>query len=224
MKLKVPFFLLISFLSYQCNFTQDTVGTNKINSGLDPDSFEQGKCYAKCLAPNQYTDESEEYVVYIGDESQEEVDVETVEIEVKPGGTKWVKKKMDKNCRAPNPDDCLVWCLEDSPAEIIELKILKDTSQSKNYEIRTISKQSLEQQGGFTEWREVLCERDVTLAVVTRIQSSLRELGYYDGQNARTAIIDAKTKASLTAYQKDHQLPVGNLDLETLDALGLEVY
>ena len=91
MKLKILLFLIIPFLSYHCNFTQDTVGTNKMNPGLHPDSFEEGKCYAKCLMSAQYADEPEEYFVYTGDESLEDVDIETVKIEVKPGGSRWVK-------------------------------------------------------------------------------------------------------------------------------------
>ncbi len=41
----------------------------------------------------------------------------TERVEVKPASTKWVKKKADANCLSANPDDCLVWCLVEVPAE-----------------------------------------------------------------------------------------------------------
>ena len=222
MKPQNLFVLLFIITSYQCNFTQETIGEERQDFKLQPKDFEQGKCYAKCLVTDQYAEDSEEYIVYTGDESLEDVDFETISIEIKAASTRWVKKKADKNCQSADPDDCLVWCLEESPAETKEIRVLKDTSQTTNYEIQSIAQYTLDEKGGFTEWREVLCEKDITLTVVKRIQSSLRELGYYDGQNARVANLAPKTKASLTAYQKDHQLPVGNLDFETLDALGVE--
>jgi len=41
----------------------------------------------------------------------------TERVEVSPASTKWVKRKADRNCLSANPDDCLVWCLVEVPAE-----------------------------------------------------------------------------------------------------------
>ena len=41
----------------------------------------------------------------------------TEQKEVAPKGTKWVKKRGDQNCLSQNPDDCLVWCLVEVPAQ-----------------------------------------------------------------------------------------------------------
>ncbi|MEQ1745585.1 MAG: peptidoglycan-binding domain-containing protein [Saprospiraceae bacterium] len=38
-------------------------------------------------------------------------------IEVRPAGTKWVRKKSDRNCLGADPDDCFVWCLVEVPAQ-----------------------------------------------------------------------------------------------------------
>ena len=38
-------------------------------------------------------------------------------IETKPATTKWVKKKADRNCLSADPEDCLVWCLVEVPAQ-----------------------------------------------------------------------------------------------------------
>ena len=40
----------------------------------------------------------------------------TERVETKPASTKWVKKRADANCLSANPDDCLVWCLVETPA------------------------------------------------------------------------------------------------------------
>jgi len=37
-------------------------------------------------------------------------------IEISPATTKWVKKKVDRNCKSKNPIDCLVWCEVAVPA------------------------------------------------------------------------------------------------------------
>ena len=41
----------------------------------------------------------------------------TEQIEVSPASTKWVKRKADASCLSANPDDCLVWCLVETPAQ-----------------------------------------------------------------------------------------------------------
>ncbi len=46
-----------------------------------------------------------------------EYKTETERIEVKPANTKWIKKKADRNCLSADPEDCLVWCLVEVPAE-----------------------------------------------------------------------------------------------------------
>jgi hypothetical protein len=42
---------------------------------------------------------------------------EVIPFENKPADTKWVKKIATENCRSANPDDCLVWCLVNTPAQ-----------------------------------------------------------------------------------------------------------
>lgn len=37
------------------------------------------------------------------------------QIEIAPAATKWVKKRADQNCLSADPDDCLVWCLVETP-------------------------------------------------------------------------------------------------------------
>jgi peptidoglycan hydrolase-like protein with peptidoglycan-binding domain len=74
--------------------------------------------------------------------------------------------------------------------------------------------------GGFTEWREVLCNDKVDGYTVRQIQQALSAAGYDPGPSDN--IMGARTKAALTKYQKDKGLPVGNLDFATLKSLGIK--
>ncbi|MDX1597396.1 MAG: peptidoglycan-binding domain-containing protein [Marinobacter sp.] len=71
------------------------------------------------------------------------------------------------------------------------------------------------------EWREILCETNVTEGVVQRLQQALEAKGYdpvwIDG------VYGSKTRAALIAYQKDNNLPSGNLTIASLEHLGVEL-
>jgi len=86
-------------------------------------------------------------------------------------------------------------------------------------EYRTVTKRQLVTSGGFTEWREVVCQGDVTEALVRKVQSALQSRGYDPGPVDNN--LGAQTKAALVKFQQDNGLPVGQLDYETLRALGI---
>lgn len=44
-------------------------------------------------------------------------ETQTEQLLTSPAATKWVKKKADKNCLSHDPNDCLVWCLVEVPAQ-----------------------------------------------------------------------------------------------------------
>ncbi|NJN34540.1 MAG: peptidoglycan-binding protein [Saprospiraceae bacterium] len=87
-------------------------------------------------------------------------------------------------------------------------------------ETQTITKRRLVKAGGFSEWREVVCNDKVTGSTVRAIQRALKERGYDAGPE--DDIMGSRTKAALTKFQKDKGLPVGNLDVETMKALGVK--
>jgi outer membrane protein OmpA-like peptidoglycan-associated protein len=89
-------------------------------------------------------------------------------------------------------------------------------------EYRTITKRNLVKPGGFTEWREVVCEADITQDLVRSVQSALISRGYSVGSAGADNQMGAATKAALVKFQKDNNLPVGQLDIETLRALGVK--
>jgi hypothetical protein len=86
-------------------------------------------------------------------------------------------------------------------------------------ETATVTKRKLVKPGGFTEWREVLCGEKVTGYTIRQIQAALIKAGYEPGPTDN--IMGSRTKAALVKFQKDKNLPAGNLDLETLKALGV---
>ncbi len=216
------FIFLLFILFTQCNIPQNaSTGrsasmSRNAKQEIDPQT---GKCYAKCLMGDVYKTDTTKYLVYTGDAATENVDLETLEMEVKPATTKWVKKKADKNCLSSDPEDCMVWCLVEVPAEKQTLKVVKDTTQTKNYKTEFIYKKRLVKKGGFTEKREVICRDNVTPELVYQLQEALRDQNYFFSKNADK--LNSRTKAALSKFQRENNLPVGQLDLETLEALNI---
>jgi len=203
---KILFYLTLGGLFCQCSSSKDI-------------QFKDGECYAKCIVPDDIFVNYEEYVVYTGNELEEDVDIEVLEIVLQEKSEKWVKKMMDKNCLSADPNDCIVWCLVKIPEKKEVLTILKDTTQSENYTLKRIEKKVVRERGGYTEWKQVLCAKDITKPIIGQIQNVLRDKGYYEKINSYK--MDSKTKKALTNFQKENVLPVGQLDFETLDVLGV---
>jgi len=98
-------------------------------------------------------------------------------------------------------------------------KIVVDTTQTENYDILKVDAKKLARKGGLTVvWVEVLCPQDITSSVVRQVQDALQFRGYGDDRN----ILDNKIIVGLKAFQRDHGLPVGNLDFQTLYALNIK--
>lgn len=73
--------------------------------------------------------------------------------------------------------------------------------------------------GYYTKYREVLCCRGHHANLTTKkIQLALKERGY---DVSIDNIMGESTKATLLQFQKDENLPQGNLNMETLRALGI---
>ena len=87
-------------------------------------------------------------------------------------------------------------------------------------EFTTVTKRNLVKKGGFTEWREVVCNYKVTTELNRQIQIALRDRGYNPGPIDN--VIGTQTKAALVKFQKDNGLPIGNLNVETMKALGVD--
>lgn len=251
-------------------------------------------------------------------------------IEVAPASSKWVHKKSDANCLSADPNDCMVWCLVETPAEYktitkkvlvgcdagwtingddcvkqtkvdavyktytkkvvdrpasvtyVEVpaeykertyqklvseakaveevvpaqyadwkyeKVLSDGTATETkipaqYQTRTfenlgadaslttenlpaqtinLQKTTITDKGGFAEeWKEVVCDADVTPKLIAQVQKALIDKGYNVGAAGVDNVFGSDTKAALKKFQQDKGLPVGNLDFETLKALGIK--
>ncbi|MFN5236851.1 MAG: peptidoglycan-binding domain-containing protein [Bacteroidota bacterium] len=86
----------------------------------------------------------------------------------------------------------------------------------------TVTRRKLVRPGGFTAWREVLCPDRMPAYTIKQVQAALLKAGYFQGTPDN--VMGERTKSALAKFQKDKGLPVGNLDLETLKALGITAH
>lgn len=113
------------------------------------------------------------------------------------------------------------------PAEYVTVtkQVLRTPAQtmqsSVDPEYKTITKRKLVKAGEYSDWREILCESKVTKNTIRQIQGALIASGYDVGDAGVDNVMGANTRAALMQYQKDNNLPVGNLNLETLQSLGV---
>ncbi len=212
--MRIHVIVIISFaiMCWHCKVSQplSDIVRDKVSSG-------DGKCYAECEIPKQYP-RKEFYPFFTGDTTQEKVDLQVKKVVIQNASTKWVKKRVDKNCISNDPDDCMVWCLEEIPAVETAVVAMKDTTQSKNFEMRKIE---FIDPGGYAEWRPAVCEDELTEELIMKVQSSLKEKGFFKGRiNGK---LDSRSKNYLLNFQEVSRLPMGALDYETLEALNIDV-
>ena len=145
----------------------------------------------------------------------------TIEI---PAEYRNVVKRVRKGCPEgfiDNGDDCTR--VVEIPGEYVSrtYQKLKTPSQIREIEVPaeyvSITKKTLLKQGGYSVWKEVLCENQINSNVIIAIQRALKNRNYDVGNIDH--VLGAQTKAALTQFQRDNGLPVGQLDIETLNML-----
>ncbi|MCS6818666.1 MAG: peptidoglycan-binding domain-containing protein [Chitinophagales bacterium] len=178
-----------------------------------------------------------------------EYELVTEDVLVSPATTRWEKGKADATCLSANPADCQVWCLvevpavykkvtkkilkrpssireEEIPAEykLVERRVLLEPPRTQRIEIpatyKTVTRRVLVEKGGYQDWREVLCADRLNTQRILAIQRALKAEGYDPGPLDN--VFGARTKEALIKFQQDKGLPIGNLNMETLKALGVE--
>lgn len=217
--------LLVIFTLTSCAlFTYAPVDKRSYNSSSqrvqEGMPIEPGACFAKCLIQDEFKDVIHEFAVFTGEKQEANVILDTILWESVPAHTAWEKKVVDKNCLSDDPKDCLVWCLVNVPAQSKTLVVVNDTLLTDNYEIITENRSELVQEGGFTEWRKVICDKDLNTDISIQIQEQLKTRGLYEGDI--NGILKSETREALVHFQKINGLPVGQLDLDTLDALEVD--
>ncbi len=111
------------------------------------------------------------------------------------------------------------------PAKYQTLKVTEEVSGPLQQRVpipatyQTVSKQVMVSDGSM-EWREILCETNMTRARVTDIQRSLSRAGYNPGPI--DGVIGRETMSAVNAFQRAKGLPVDKyLNVATLQALGV---
>ena len=113
----------------------------------------------------------------------------------------------------------------DVPAEyttITKRILVKDEAVTENdvpaeYAVETI--RVMTSQGGQSSWEEILCDVKVTGNTTQQVQRALANKGYDPGP--ADGVMGAKTRNALAQYQRDNNLKVGGMTIETLKALGV---
>jgi len=86
-------------------------------------------------------------------------------------------------------------------------------------EYASVNEKRLVSEGGYTVWTEILCAAKTTSTKVANVQRALNAAGYDAG--SADGVMGGRTRNALQKFQTDKGLPVGNLNLETLKALGV---
>ncbi len=215
--MKNQLFLLLLLLSACSTFRQSADNIEYDSNGVvEQPKKKDGKCYAKAMIPDLYGNSTSSYPVYTGKGIPE--GVEEKAIVLIPASTKWVKKTDSKNCHSADPNDCLVWCLVEVPSEVKTVLIVKDTAKIKDFEMRSFEKRVLAQAGGVTELVEIVCEKEENVALFQQISTALVARGYL---KAVQEIKNDTLNSALIQFQKDKGLPVGNMNVLTMKALGV---
>jgi hypothetical protein len=126
----------------------------------------------------------------------------------------WVKKE-DKQTE---------WSLEDQAGQYIDYYTIVDTSLSKEFVINNnFEKEVIVKKGGYTAWQEVVCDNDISPKLYSDISDALTLKGYIaDSETAERGTIDS-IKERLVQYQRDHNLPLGSINLVTINHLGVKI-
>jgi phosphopantothenoylcysteine synthetase/decarboxylase len=108
----------------------------------------------------------------------------------------------------------------------IDKLVLKQKASLEKVEIEaeysTVSSKALTKKGGLTQWTEVICHNGgVNPQNFIKIKNALKLKGYYNGPMDN--ILNKECREALIKFPKDHHLPVGNLNKETLAALGISI-
>ena len=70
-----------------------------------------------------------------------------------------------------------------------------------------------------SKWEEVLCSQSITTSIIKDINLALQQKGY--DVDVSESAFSAKSKAALNKFQKTFNLPIGSLNIKTLDALEI---
>ncbi len=202
------------------------LGSNKISTShpaLNLKSPKRYDCQGRNYIPDQYITQSKTFPIFTGDLEHSEIYLKEIEIKTHPSYSEFIKT-INRNCRSDNPKDCIVWEIQVMPPTHESVKIVSDTSKTKNYQLKTFEIKTLVSSAEFTEWRTILCDKKITKSFLTSLSVLLMENGFLDKFDPHIESFDENLKNALINYQKANNLQEGHLDYKTLKHLGLESF
>ena len=113
---------------------------------------------------------------------------------------------------------------EKIPAQYTTIRVRKEITPARTETItipatyKTIEKMKVVS-GGSLEWREVICDTNSTPELISQVQTALTSKGYSTGRV--DGIFGMSTLRAMEKFQRDNHLIVGQLTMETMDALGI---
>jgi hypothetical protein len=135
-----------------------------------------------------------------------------------PAKFKTVKKQVVKTPAS--------FAKEDVPAVVEAVKVRKLLAKAEEKrtkipaEFKMVTKRSKVSDERL-EWRQVLCETNMTKDVIVRLQQALEKAGYNPG--AADGVMGGATLRAVDAFQQDKGLPRGGLTILTLEELGVKI-
>ncbi|MEM1321860.1 MAG: hypothetical protein AAGG75_16490 [Bacteroidota bacterium] len=210
--------LLAILLSFSCNRQLEQSSPTALLGHQMHVEHIDGKCYAKILMPNQSKQRTHFLALYTG-EPISSIYLDTFSLELKPASTKWVKKKSEEECLSPNPEDCMVWSMEDMPAEVKQWVVVNDTSAIRSFTIEKVSQKVFTKMGGYKQRVEVRCPEKIDGLFIRKVADVLHLNGFL--RNPSKTAVDPEFQSALTRFQRANQLPIGHFDEETLMVLGI---
>lgn len=113
------------------------------------------------------------------------------------------------------------------PAEYKTVKVKKIVRPAQETKVPVPAEyQAIEQQvkiaDSYMEWRRILCETNSTPDVIRRLQGALVAAGYNPGEI--DGLVGGATLRAVKRYQRDNNLAVGQLTIETLEKLGVKYH
>lgn len=202
--------ILCLLLFSQNGFSQDVILSKRVTTCS----------IAKCLIPESGEKSDFDLPEWGENEKTSMISLASERIESTPPTTKWVKRKADRNCLSANPEDCLVWCLAEIPGTY---KTVKGDWKKVNEASFLPEEESILEylaEGYFVDWREVLFFKDLSLQAERQIIKKLKKKKYLAKNFPNTFNLEAEN--ALMKFQLDHNLPIGNLNYETLDFLNID--
>lgn len=198
-------------------------------SGDLPPNAKPGECYAKVLIPAVVENKDER--VQISQEREvlariipAKYEIVQEKVLVKEARQYW--KKGEGAIQKVDEATGQIMCLVEEPAvyKTVEKRTLIEPERpeykTEPAQFETITKSHVVTPERM-EWRRILCETNVTPAIIMATQRALQTNGYDAG------VIDgrygAKTAAALRKFQADNNLAQHGMTYETLDRLGVSL-